>query len=87
MAISHVVLFLAAVGVSIPLLVKRRLAFWVPLVAGAIAAIVFWGVLISLIFSDQALVNGITAANRVSAVAARRAEPSGRAGGFPPRPR
>ena len=62
-AISHVVLFLAALGISIPLLVKRRLAFWVPLVAGVIAAIIFWVVLFMLVFSDQALVNAITAAN------------------------
>jgi hypothetical protein len=62
-AISHIVLFLAALGASIPLLITRRLAFWVPLVAGVVAAIIFWGVLFSLIFSDQALVNAITSAN------------------------
>jgi hypothetical protein len=59
-----VVLFLAALGVSILLLVKRRVAFWVPLVAGAVAAIIFWVVLFSLVFGDQALMNAITTANR-----------------------
>ncbi|HEY4270126.1 MAG TPA: DUF6264 family protein [Galbitalea sp.] len=57
--ISHVLLFLAAVGGSIPLLVKRRIAFWVPLVAGVVAAIVFWGGLIVLITSDPALMNAL----------------------------
>jgi hypothetical protein len=59
--VSHVVLFLAAVGGSIPLLVKRRVAFWVPLVAGVLAAIVFWGALISLVAGDTALMAAIRA--------------------------
>jgi hypothetical protein len=63
-AISHVVLYLAALGVSIPLLITRRVAFWVPLVAGVVAAIIFWAILISLIVSDQALMDALTAANR-----------------------
>jgi hypothetical protein len=62
-AISHVLLYLAALGVSIPLLIARRVAFWVPLVAGVVAAIIFWAVLISLIASDQALLDALTAAN------------------------
>lgn len=40
--ISHVALYLVALGVSILLLVKRKVAFWVPLVAGVIATFVFW---------------------------------------------
>src|ERR1700710_1485749 len=39
--VSHIVLFLAAVGISIPLLVKHRLAFWVPLMFGIVAAVLF----------------------------------------------
>jgi hypothetical protein len=62
-AITHVVLYLAALGVSIPLLITRRVAFWVPLVAGVVAAIIFWSVLIFLIASDQALMDAITASN------------------------
>jgi hypothetical protein len=57
--ISHVVLYLAALGVSIALLVKRRTSFWVPLVGGVVAAIIFWGILLSLIMSDQALMNAL----------------------------
>jgi hypothetical protein len=60
-AISHVVLYLAAVGISLPLLITRRVAFWVPLVAGAVAAIILWGSLIALIVSDHALMNAIQA--------------------------
>ncbi len=59
--VSHLVLFLAAVGGSIPLLVKRRIAFWVPLVAGVLAAVVFWGCLIGLITGDPALMDAIQA--------------------------
>ncbi len=36
--ISHVVLYLIALGSRIPLLITRRVAFWLPLAAGVIAA-------------------------------------------------
>lgn len=39
---SHVILYVIALGVSILLLVKRKVAFWVPLVAGVVAAFFFW---------------------------------------------
>lgn len=39
---SHVILYLIVVGVGILLLVKKKVAFYVPLAAGVIAAIVFW---------------------------------------------
>jgi hypothetical protein len=55
--ISHVVLFLAAVGVSIPLLISRRIVvFWIPLVAGVIAAIIFWATLVGVLASDPSIV-------------------------------
>lgn len=57
-AISHIVLYLVALGVSIPLLVKNKVAFWVPLTAGVIAAIVFWGSLMAIVFSDPSLMTG-----------------------------
>jgi hypothetical protein len=60
-AISHVVLYLAALGVSIPLLITRRVAFWVPLVAGVVAAIIFWAILFTLIASDQSLLDALSA--------------------------
>lgn len=50
--ISHVVLYLAALGLSIPLLVTKRVAFWAPLAAGVIAAIVLWGGYFAVIFSS-----------------------------------
>jgi hypothetical protein len=61
-AISHVVLFFAALGGSIPLLLTRRLAFWVPLVAGVVAQVILWGTLLTLILSDHALMAAMTAA-------------------------
>jgi uncharacterized membrane protein YagU involved in acid resistance len=54
------VLYLAALGIAIPLLLKRRIAFWVPLVAGVLAAIVYWGSIIALITGDPQLMNAIT---------------------------
>lgn len=50
--VSHVLLYLVALGVSIPLLVTKRIAFWVPLSAGVIAAIVFWGGYFTIVFSS-----------------------------------
>jgi hypothetical protein len=60
--VSHLLLFLAAVGGSIPLLVKRRVAFWLPLTAGVLAAIVYWGGIFALILGDSALVNALQSA-------------------------
>lgn len=54
--ISHAVLWVIALGFSIPLLVRRRIAFWLPLTAGIIAAVIFWGGLFALLLSDPALV-------------------------------
>lgn len=56
-AVSHVVLYLVAVGVGILLLVTKRIAFWVPLVAGVVAAIIFWGALYSVVLSDPSILN------------------------------
>ena len=53
---SHVVLYLIALGVSIPLLVRRRVAFWLPLAAGVLAAIIFWVTLFAVLLSDPGLI-------------------------------
>ncbi len=55
--ISHVVLYLLALGLSILLLVKKKIAFYVPLAAGVIAAIIFWGSLFAVVMSDPNLLN------------------------------
>jgi len=49
---SHVILYLAVLGGSIPLLLSKRIAFWLPLAAGVIAAIIFWTALGSVFLSD-----------------------------------
>jgi len=59
-AISHVVLYLVALGLSILFLVKRLVAFWVPLVAGVIAAIIFWAALMTIFLSDPNFVSYYT---------------------------
>jgi Family of unknown function (DUF6264) len=59
-AVSHVVLYIIAVCVSIPLMVKRRVSFYVPLIAGVIAALIFWVGLIALIASDPSLMHAMS---------------------------
>jgi hypothetical protein len=57
--VSHVVLYLIALS-SIALLIARRVAFWVPLAAGVIAAIFFWSALTAVLLSDPAFVSQIS---------------------------
>ncbi len=53
LAISHIVLFLLAVGLTIPLLIRGRIVvFWIPLAIGVVAAIIFWATVFSVITSD-----------------------------------
>ena len=53
LAVSHLVLYVVALGLSIPLLIRGRIVvFWIPLVAGVIAAIIFVSVIASVITSD-----------------------------------
>lgn len=49
---SHLVLFVVAACLSILLLVKRKVAFYVPLIAGVVAAVVFWVVVFGVFLSD-----------------------------------
>jgi hypothetical protein len=49
---SHVILYLAVLGGSIPLLIGKRVAFWLPLAAGIVAAIIFWAALGGVFVSD-----------------------------------
>jgi hypothetical protein len=53
--LSHVILYLLAVGGAIPLLITKHVAFWVPLAAGVIAAIIFWVTVIAVVASDPGL--------------------------------
>ncbi|HWH27225.1 MAG TPA: DUF6264 family protein [Pseudolysinimonas sp.] len=58
--ISHIGLYLVAVGLSIFLLVTRRIAFWVPLTVGVIAAIIFWATIFSVMLSDPDLMSRLS---------------------------
>ena len=60
LAISHLVLYVIAVGLSILSLAKKRTTFWIPLVIGVVAAIIFWSVLIAVIVGDSNLMNALT---------------------------
>lgn len=56
--VSHVLLYLLALGLSIPLLIRGRIVvFWIPLTIGAIAAIIFWVTLASVLLSDPNFVS------------------------------
>jgi hypothetical protein len=52
--ISHAVLYVGAAAVGVIMLTRRRIAFWVPLAMGILAAIIFWLVLTPLT-SDPAI--------------------------------
>ena len=58
-AVSHIALYLVALGVSIPMLITKKIAFWVPLAAGVIAAFIFWGVLVSILLSDPGFMDNV----------------------------
>ena len=45
-------LFVVAACLSILLLVKRKVAFYVPLIAGVVAAVMFWVVVFGVFLSD-----------------------------------
>ncbi len=49
---SHVLLYLLAVGLSILLLVKKKIAFYVPLAAGVVAGVIFWATIVAVMMSD-----------------------------------
>jgi hypothetical protein len=55
--VSHVVLYLLAAGLSILLLVKKKIAFYIPLIAGVVAAIIFWSALVMLMMTDPDFVS------------------------------
>ncbi len=57
--ISHLVLFALAVILTIPLIRRRKLSFWVPLVAGAIASVVFFATFVVLVMADSNLMDVI----------------------------
>jgi hypothetical protein len=57
-AVSHIVLYLLALGLSIPLMIRGRVVvFWIPLVIGVVAAIIFWVSLGIVVSSDSTLLN------------------------------
>jgi hypothetical protein len=60
LVISHVVLYLLAIGGSIPLLISKRVAFWGPLAAGVVAAIIFWSCMFIVISSDPGFVSQLS---------------------------
>jgi len=57
-AVSHIVLYLLALGLSIPLMIRgKAVVFWIPLVIGVVAAVIFWISLGIVVSSDSTLLN------------------------------
>jgi hypothetical protein len=54
--VSHILLYLVALGGSIPLLISKRVAFWLPLSIGVLAAIIFWATVVGVLLSDPSFV-------------------------------
>lgn len=53
--VSHLLLVILSTVLTIVLLTKRKVAFWVPLTAGGVATIVFWGTAMVLMMFDPAI--------------------------------
>jgi hypothetical protein len=62
LVISHVGLFVVALVGTIRLTRQGKPAWWVALVAGIVAAAVFWVTMLSLMFSDEKLVEAVRVA-------------------------
>jgi hypothetical protein len=58
--ISHVVLYALALVLTIVLIRRHRISFWLPLTAGAIASVIFFGTFVALIFADPVLTEVLT---------------------------
>jgi len=56
---SHLLLLLISTPLTIVLILKRKISFWLPLTAGVLAAIVFWIALIVVIVADPALMEAL----------------------------
>ena len=52
---SHLLLVALSTPLTILLLAKRKVAFWLPLTAGVVATIAFWAALFVLMYSDPAI--------------------------------
>ena len=57
---SHVILLAVAALVTVTLIRKRRVSFWVPLVAGVLAFVIFFGSVLAVVLSDANLMEAIT---------------------------
>ena len=56
--ISHIALYLLALGLSIPLLIRGKVVvFWIPLAIGVVAAVIFWATVFSVILSDPSFMS------------------------------
>jgi Family of unknown function (DUF6264) len=54
-AASQAIIFVIVAVLTILLLVRRRVAFYVPLIGGIVGVIIFWSLLISILSGDPAL--------------------------------
>jgi hypothetical protein len=55
--LSHAILYVITVGLSIFMLVKGFITFWLPLSVGVIAAVIFWVTVFTVFLSDPNFTN------------------------------
>ena len=59
---SHLVLVALSTTITIVLIVKRKVSFWLPLSAGVLAAIVYWVALLVLMYTDPGVIGYLQSA-------------------------
>lgn len=59
--VSHVGLWLLALAASVLALLKRAIAFWIPLSAGLIAGMIFWVTILTVFLSDPGFLDAYSA--------------------------
>lgn len=59
LVVAPIVLLGAAAAISIPLMLRRRLAFWVPLVAGFVSFVIYWVAFIAGVVSNSSVDPGV----------------------------
>ena len=57
--IATLILFLAALGLTVMLIVKKRLSFSVPLIAGFVTTVLYWALVVAALVTDPALSDAI----------------------------
>jgi len=58
--LGSLVIFLVATGLTVLLIVKRRISFYVPIIAGFVTTLLYWGLIVGAVLSDETLMAALT---------------------------